>query len=249
MENYKVEGIVLKTDDFGDANRVITLFTKEFGKIEANAYGCRRVRSSLSGALQMFNHISAQITRGTKIDTIKDADIIHFYDEITKNLERLAYASLLFEIINRMTLPRQSEPEIFRLLKKFLPVISKRDPKIASFIGICQFMETSGVQLNFSRCIYCGKEILGDSAISILDGGAICVDCIDSAQDFSPYPEILRKTFEKMLSFNWKNDTKLNFNSKQLENAEKFLINYVQSLLGSNLRSINFIRELESLKI
>ena len=125
----------MKTDDFGDANRVVTLFTKEYGKIEANAYGCRRSRSPLSGALQMFNHISAELTRGTKVDTIRDADIIHFYDALTKDLERLAYASFLFEIVNRMTLPRQQERETFDLLKKSLSALSKRNPKVAALIG------------------------------------------------------------------------------------------------------------------
>ena len=129
METFKVEAIVLKTDDFGDANRVVTLFTKEFGKLEANAYGCRRSRSPLSGAMQMFNHISAEITRGSKVDTIRDADILNFYDALTKDLERLAYASLLFEIVNRMTFPRQQELATFNLLKKSLPALSKRNPK------------------------------------------------------------------------------------------------------------------------
>ncbi|MBR0261559.1 MAG: DNA repair protein RecO [Selenomonadaceae bacterium] len=243
METFTVEAIILKTDDFGDANRVVTLFTKEFGKLEANAYGCRRSRSPLSGAMQMFNHISAQITRGTKVDTIRDADILNFYDALTKDLERLAYASLLFEIVNRMTFPRQKELETFNLLKKSLPALNKRNPKIAALIGACQFMETSGLQLNFSRCVYCGSEIVGDASISLLDGGAICPNCIDAAQDVRPYPEALRKTFETMLGFNWRDETKLTFNSRLVLAAENFFIDYVQSVLGTGLKSVQFIRE------
>ena len=242
-DTYTVEAVVLKTDDFGDANRVVTLFTKEFGKVEANAYGCRRSRSPLSGALQMFNHITAQLTRGTKVDTIRDADIKNFYDALTNDLERLAYASLLFEIVNRMTLPRQSELETFELLKNSLPALSTRNPRIAALIGSCQFMETSGVQLNFSRCVHCGADIYGDAAISLLDGGAVCPDCIDAAQDVRPYPEALRRTFEIMLSFDWRADTKLSFNSKQLIAAENFFVDYVQSILGNNLKSVQFIRD------
>ena len=215
MEIYTVEAIVLKTDDFGDANRVVTLFTKEFGKLEANAYGCRRSRSPLSGAMQMFNHISATLTRGTKVDIIRDADILNFYDALTKDLERLAYASLFFEIVN---------------------------PRIAALIGACQFMETSGVQLNFDRCVHCGAEIFGDAAISLFDGGAICPDCIDAAQDVRPYPEALRKTFETMLGFDWRDETKLFFNSKQILAAENFFVDYVQFVLGSALKSVQFIR-------
>ncbi|MBE8950908.1 MAG: DNA repair protein RecO [Quinella sp. 3Q1] len=243
METFKVEAIVLKTDDFGDANRVVTLFTKEYGKLEANAYGCRRSRSALSGAMQMFNHISAEITRGSKVDTIRDADILNFYDALTKDLERLAYASLLFEIVNRMTFPRQQELATFNLLKKSLPALSKRNPKVAALIGACQFMETSGVQLNFSRCVHCGADIEGDAAISILDGGAVCMNCVDAAQDIRPYPDALRKTFETMLGFNWRDETKLTFNTRQLDAAENFFVDYVQSVLGNSLKSVQFIRE------
>lgn len=243
METFTVEAVVLKTDDFGDANRVVTLFTKEFGKLETNAYGCRRARSPLSGSLQMFNHISAQVVHGSKVDTIREADIINFYDELTNDLERLAYASFFFEIVNRMTFPRQQELETFNLLIKSLPVLSKRNPKVAALIGACQFMETSGVQLNFERCVHCGREIVGDAAISLFDGGAVCMDCLDVAQDAQPYPEALRRTFETMLGFDWHDDTRLSFNSRQLNAAEKFFINYVQSVLGSSLRSVQFIRD------
>lgn len=243
METFTVEAVVLKTDDFGDANRVVTLFTKEYGKLEANAYGCRRSRSPLSGALQMFNHVSAELTRGTKVDVIREADILNFYDALTKDLERLAYASLLFEIINRMTLPRQQELETFKLLTNSLPVLSRRNPRIAALIGACQFMETSGVQLNFSRCVHCGKEIFGDAAISLIDGGAVCMNCVDAAQDCRPYPETLRKTFETMLGFDWSDDTKLIFNTRQLNAAEKFFVDYVQSIIGTGLKSVQFIRE------
>lgn len=249
MEIFTVEAVVLKTDDFGDANRVVTLFSKEYGKLEANAYGCRRARSPLSGALQMFNHISAELTRGTKVDTIREADIINFYDALTTDLERLSYASFFFEIVNRMTFPRQQELETFDLLTKALPVLSKRNPKVAALIGACQFMETSGVQLNFERCVHCGREIVGDAAISLFDGGAVCMDCLEVAQDARPYPEALRRTFETMLGFNWHDDTRLSFNSRQLNTAESFFIDYVQSIIGSGLRSVQFIHELESLRL
>lgn len=243
METFTVEAIVLDTKNFGDANKVVTLFTKEFGKVEANAYGCRRSRSPLSGAMQMFNHISAEISHGAQVDTIREADILNFYDALTNDLERLAYASMFFEIVNRMTLPHEKSPETFYLLRKSLPILSKRNPKVAAIIGACQFMETSGVQLNFSRCVRCGEEILGDAAISLTNGGAVCMNCVDFVEDCRPYPDALRKTFELMLSFDWKDDTRLNFKSKQLDAAEKFFIEYVHAVLSSGLKSVQFIRE------
>lgn len=69
------------------------------------------------------------------------------------------------------------------------------------------------------------------------------MDCVDAAQDVRPYPEGLRKTFETMLSFDWQDDTRLSFNSRQLKAAETFFIDYVQSVLGSGLKSVQFIRD------
>ena len=232
METFTVEAVILDTQNFGDSNKVVTLFTKEYGKLEANAYGCRRSRSPLSGAMQMFNHISAELSRGVQVDTIREADILNFYDALTNDLERLAYASLFFEIVNRMTFPHEQSLETFYLLKNSLPALSKRNPKVAALIGGCQFMETSGVQLNFERCVHCGA-----------DGGAVCLNCVDFVEDCRPYPEALRETFETILSFDWREETRLNFKSRQLDAAEKFFMDYMHSLLGNELKSEQFIRE------
>lgn len=207
METYKAEGIILQTNDFGDANRAVTLFTKEFGKLDVNAYGCRRVKSPLAGATQLFNHIKAEISPGTKVDTIREADIMHYWKNLTTDLDRLTYTSIFFEVVNKMTLPKNCEPNIFYLLKKSLPVLDSRNPRIAALIGICQFMQLSGFQ------------------------------------NVENYPESMRETFEKMLQFDWKDETKLTFKPKQISSAEKLLINYVQSIIGKELNSVKFLRQ------
>lgn len=249
METFKIEGVVLSTTDFGDANRVVTLFTKEFGKLETNAYGCRRVKSPLSGATQIFNHISAELSHGGKVDTIREAEVLSFYGNLTADIERLAYAAFFFEIVNKMTLPKFPEPYIFDLLIKSLPMLNARNPKIAALIGICQFMQLSGVQLNFTNCVHCGKLLEGDAAISLIDGGAVCLDCTEKASDVSPYPEFLRMTFEKMLKFDWREETKLIFKARQIQATEKFFLDYINFVLGKELNSVKFIRQLEGLKL
>lgn len=249
METFKIEGVVLNTADFGEANRVVTLFTKEFGKLETNAYGCRRAKSPLSGATQMFNHISAEISQGGKVDTIREAEILDFYGNLTADIERLAYAAFFFEIVDKMTLPKFPEPDIFDLLIKSLPALNSRNPKIAALIGACQFMQLSGVQLNFTNCVHCGKILEGDAAISLNDGGAVCPDCKEKSTDASPYPEFLRLTFETMLKFDWKEKTKLTFKTRQILTAEKFFLAYIKSILGKELNSVKFIRQLEGLRL
>lgn len=244
METFKVEGVILATSNFGDANRVVTLYTKEFGKLEVNAYGCRRSRSPLAGAIQMFNLIRAEINHGVQVDTIRDADIINFYPNLTADIERLSYAAIFFEIVDKMTLPKLCEVEIYNLLVKSLPVLNKKNPQIATLMAIAQFMEFTGFQLNFVHCVRCGKKIIGDASLSFADGGAVCESCSHGAVKGFNYPESLRQTFEELLSFNWLTENQLTFNLRQIHVAEKILFRYVQTLLNQELKSIKFLSQL-----
>ena len=245
MKTAKVEAIVLRTDNFGDADKVVTLFTRQFGKLEANAYGCRRPRNYLSGALIMFNHIEAQINRANKISVISEAEIINHYDALTNDLERMGYASFLFETVNRLTLPLECDKRTFELLRRALSALNERNPKIAALMGACQFMETSGVQLSFNRCVNCGRAITGDVFFSLTQGGAICQLCKESARNTIKYPETLRQTFNRLLNFDWHPDRKLYLNTPQLANAWQIMTEYLEQVIGSALRSLKFIKELE----
>ncbi|MBR5914664.1 MAG: DNA repair protein RecO [Selenomonadaceae bacterium] len=245
MEIFKIEGIILNTVDFGDANRVVTIYSKEFGKIEVNAYGCRRARSPLSGVIQMFNQICAEIKKSSQVDSIRDADILKFYPNLTADIERLSYAAIFFEIVNKMTLPKIVDIGIYNLLVNALPVINKKNPQIAALIAIAQFMEFTGFQLNFKKCVRCGKIIEGDASLSLTEGGTICKNCSHGAVKGYSYPENLRTTFETLLNFNWKSENQINFSLRQVYAAQKILFQYVQNILGQELKSIKFLRQIQ----
>ena len=244
METFKVTGVILSTSNFGDANRVVTIYTKEQGKLEVNAYGCRRARSPLAGAIQMFNHINAEISHGAQVDTIRDADVINFYPNLTADIERLSYAAIFFDIVNRMTLPKLCEVEIYHLLVKSLPVLNEKNPQIATLMAIAQFMEFTGFQLNFENCVLCGKKITGNASLSLSDGGAICENCSHGAVKGYRYSENLRKTFETLLSFDWQLENSLMFELRQVREVEKIFFHYAQMIIGQELKSIKFLRQL-----
>ena len=153
MEKFiKAEAIVLATTDFGDANRVVTFFTKEFGKIEANAYNCRRSNNPLSGAMQMFNHISLEFVKTQPVYRVHEAEIIDFYN-INEDLMKIAYASIFFEIANKMTPIGQVDDGVFYLLLDSLKAFDKRNPRIATLIAACQFIQISGFALEYPKSL------------------------------------------------------------------------------------------------
>ena len=91
----------------------------------------------------MFNRVKVEISPGSKVDTIREADILNYRKNLTADLDRMIYASIFFEVVNKMTLPKNFEPNVFYLLVKSLPVFDSRNPKIAMLIGICQFLQLS----------------------------------------------------------------------------------------------------------
>ena len=191
-----------------------------------------------------WRYINAEISHGAQVDTIRDADIMNFYPNLTADIERLSYAAIFFDIVNRMTLPKFCEVEIYNLLVKSLPVINKKNPQIATLMAIAQFMELTGFQLNFENCVLCGKKIIGDSSLSLSDGGAVCESCSHGAIKGYRYPENLRRTFETLLSFDWQTETSLTFDLHEVLTAKKILFHYAQMVIGKELKSIKFLRQL-----
>ena len=246
METIKVEGVILNTTNFGNSNRVVTIYTKELGKLDVNAYSCRRSRNPLSGAIQMFNHICAEISQGAHVDTIRDADVINFFPNLTADIDRLSYASIFFEVVNKMTLPKICEVDVYNLLIQSLPLLDKKNPQVAALISITKFMELTGFQLNFESCVRCGKKILGASSLCLDEGGAVCESCTHGAIKGYSYPEKLRATFKNFLSYDLQTTTETEFSLRQIQAAEKILFQYVQNILGQELRSINFLRQLQA---
>ena len=240
METFNVEGIILNTVNFGDANRVVTLYTKEFGKLSANAYGCRRARSPISGAIQMFNHICAEIKPSSQVDTIRDAEIVNFYSNLTADIERLSYAAIFFEIVNKMTLPKVCEVGIYNLLINSLPAFNVRNPKVAALIAVAQFMEFTGFQLNYKSCVRCGRKIEGGASLSLAEGGAICEKCTSVVTGYG-YTEELRQTFLTALAFDWHAENEITFSAREVNKAEKILWQYVQNILGGDLKALKFL--------
>ena len=244
MKIFSTEGVILNTVDFGDFNRVVTLYTKDFGKLEVNAYGCRKARSPLSGAIQMFNRINAEISEGVQVDSIRDATVLEFYNNLRTDIERMSYAAIFFEVVNKMTLPKIFESGVYDLLINGLDALNKKNPQIAALIAIAKFMEFTGFQLNFKSCVRCGKKIIDDASLSFEDGGAVCESCSHGAVKGCEYPAQLRSTIETFLNFDWSAGKQINFSARQVQSAQKIFFYYVQNVLGKELNSIKFLRQI-----
>lgn len=126
MRSYTVEGIVIKRSNFGEADRVITLFTKTKGKVAVMGKGIRKLKSKRSGSLELFNRVRAQIIPGKGgIDTLAETQLIDSFNAFRKHLGRVTLAYQMCEAVDKLTPDHEPHPYVFNILVTSLSQISQ----------------------------------------------------------------------------------------------------------------------------
>jgi DNA repair protein RecO (recombination protein O) len=125
LKTYSTEGIVLAKRNFGEADRIFSIYSKEHGRLSLIGKGVRKPGSRKRGHLEVFNKIkfSAVATKG--IDLITEAEIIDIYPEIRKNLNKVSLAYYFTEVIGRTTHEKEVNEHVFFLLEDYLNKLTK----------------------------------------------------------------------------------------------------------------------------
>ncbi len=113
---YTSEGVVLARRNFGEADRILVLYTKNFGKISLLAKGIRRPKSKKRGHVEVFNKIKFQAVLGRGLDIMTEAEVIENFKEIRGSLRRISLAYYLMEVVGRITHEGEEKTEVYDLL-------------------------------------------------------------------------------------------------------------------------------------
>lgn len=114
--SHKVEAIILKRINVGEADRLVTVFSRQQGKLKLIARGIRRLSSRKKGHLELFNQVKLQIARGKSLDMITEAATLNNFSSLRTNLNRVRIGYLLLELVDKLTAENQEHPEVFELL-------------------------------------------------------------------------------------------------------------------------------------
>lgn len=137
MRTYKTEGIIVKRRNIGEADRLVTVFTKVSGKIHAKAVGVRKIISRRSPHIELLNLSRLTLYQGKGIPIITEADSIFSFSEIKNNLSKVGFAYHICELIDGLCPESQENVSVFNLLKNSLIELKKSD----DIIGITHSFE------------------------------------------------------------------------------------------------------------
>jgi DNA repair protein RecO (recombination protein O) len=116
MATYKTKGIIIKRRDLGEADRILTIFTNEYGKISVVAKGVRKTLSKLGGHLELFYKVDLILAEGKSMDLVTSVTIVDDYNNIRGDLNKITACHHIAEIVDRLLGDSQDNFEVFSLI-------------------------------------------------------------------------------------------------------------------------------------
>lgn len=179
MGIVEAEGIITREVKYGDSSRILTVITKEFGKISVLAGGVRSNKSGLLAATQLFSHVSLQLFKGREksLYKINGGDILTSFSSIRESLERMAYASYFCDIANDVVQENAPDEQELHLLLNTLYMLSLNKIPYEQIKGVFEFrtLMIQGLLPDLSVCSTCGQA--NPAFFEPLTGNSYCTPC------------------------------------------------------------------------
>jgi DNA repair protein RecO (recombination protein O) len=243
---YKTTGIVLRQRRLGEADKIITLFTPNLGKLDAVAKGVRRPRSKLGGHVEPLTYTSFMLARGRDLDIVTQAQTIEVFPTLREDLERTGRALYAAELVDRFTPERQESYQVFRLFLETLRRLATEDRlDITLRLFEMRLLGYLGYQPQTEECVVCGATLEPvTNGWSAESGGVLCPACAGNA----PMSRPLSVNALKMMRLFQKGDfvavARVRTEPSLEAELERHLREYILYVLERDVRSTRFLETL-----
>ncbi len=157
---FRSEAIILRRSDFGEADRLLTLFTRDFGKIRAIAKGARKPQSRKTGHVELFMRTHCLFAQGRSLPLVTQVQMVEAYQALRQDLVRTTYAAYIVELLDRFTADEDRNLSLYDLLASALDWIANTDvlPLAARFYEL-RLLALTGYQPQLFQCVGSGQPI------------------------------------------------------------------------------------------
>ena len=244
---YSTEALVLKHSNVGETDRLITLYTKNYGKVQAYAKGVRKINSRLAGYLEPLNRVSILLRQGRNLPLITEADVLDAFNTTSTNFEAIVSGSYIAECLDAFTLEGVENIDLFDLgcseLKQ-IQTVQNAETQLRFFE--LQLLTISGYQPELDVCLYC-RTLPNRLSIyfSFEAGGILCRDCKNKFTSII-VSETSIKALRYLLQAETRGAQKMKMPSETHKELAYILTNYLQFVIDRGLKSVAFTHHLEN---
>jgi DNA repair protein RecO (recombination protein O) len=245
---YRTEAVVLRRQELGEADRLLTIYTPGHGKLRVVAKGVRRPRSRKAGHLELFARADLLLARGHDLDIVTQAEAVEIYPGLRDDLVRLGHAAYAVELLDCFAVTEENRP-LYRLLVETLGRLSEgADPAVVVRHFELRLLEQAGYRPELFRCVGCGREIRPEGQyFSAREGGVLCPQCGPGRRDASPISLGALKVLRHYQRTPFHEVIKIRVSSAVHGELERLMEGYLTHVLERRLKTPGFIQRVRAL--
>lgn len=249
FRSFRASAIVLRHSDWGEADRLLTLYTREQGMVRALAKGVRKVTSRKAGHLEPFTHITVQLAKGRDLLIVTQVETVNAFLLLHDDLMKTGYAAYVVELLLRFSYEDEgANPSIFRLLSETLDKLEKEtDAWLPVRYYEMRLLDAVGFRPQMFECANCGREILAeDQFFSSTAGGVICPRCGEGLPNLARLSLEALKYLRHFQRSSYKDASRARPSLEVQKEAEVLMQGYFTYLLERELNTPGFLKRVRS---
>jgi len=253
MPFYTTNAIVIRSHHYGESDKIVTFFTKDFGKIKGIAKGARRSRKRFQNALSLFSHIRLIFfdKEGMGLVRAENCDILHIFPKIREDLKRIFFGNYYLELMNEMAGEREANSEAFDLLLSFLLSLEEMEPQEEQLrMFEIRMLSLFGYRPNMKRCGLCKRDWEDLKEIpyvlfSLEKGALVCEQCAHALNNLIPLSLGTARLIERISQMELEKIHRLRFTAQALSESRAVLPKFIAYQLGKELKSLKALNNID----
>ncbi len=249
--NYQTEAIIVKKTKLGEADRILTLYTPELGKIQAVARGVRRPRSKLAGHLELLTHSLVSLARGRNLDTITGSQTIHSFLPLKSDLGLTSYALYATELVTQFTADHIENRPLFRLLLETMQQLCQAgNSELVLRYFELHLLNEVGYRPQLQQCVTCHQPLKPvTNSFCSGAGGMLCPNCCQSQPLTYPLSVNALKVLRLLQNSAYSTVSQLKINPQLSHELETVMRDYLKYLLEREVKSVAWLDSLRQQRI
>ncbi len=247
---YKTEAIVLRQRKLGEADKIVTLFSPNKGKLDAVAKGVRRTKSRLGGHLEPLTLGAYMLAEGRELDIVTQAETLDGFAALREDLERLSRGIYCAELVDRL-LPERSEAwPVFRLLREALDNLARTDQlDLAVRFFEARLMDELGYRPRLDACAVCDRRLEPVTNYwSASAGGVVGPECTQDLVQMQPIGVNGLKILRLLERGTFAEASRVRVTGELAREIEECLGDQIRFVLEREVRSARFVDALRRLR-
>ena len=252
---YKTEAVVLRAFPVLEADRLVTVLTPSLGKLKVTVRGARRITSRLGGHLDVLNRVNLTLALGRRFDVVTGAESAESFASLKGDLDRLAAALYLSELVDGLLPEAAPHPAVYSLLLAALRALDGAGPPEAAqpdavlrYVEL-RLLDAAGYLPELQRCLVCGKELeQAHHRYAPALGGTVDDRCVVAAGRVLPLSVDALKVLRHFARSDFAEATRLHLGSELDAELEGILGFSLQHVLEREMGTAGFIEHLRTLR-